>query len=789
MKTPTPEQWVTIKSLFDGALHAKPSEREAYLVGSSCEPVVIAEVKRMLAEDAAGDLASVLGPDGLASMAARLVADEEMFTAGDKVGQFEVLGELGRGGMGIVYRARQQYPPREVALKVIRPEAVSQAGLRRFERESELLARLNHAGIARIYGAGVVDTPGGRRPFFAMELVTGLPISEYICRHTPPIKERLELLARVCDAAHHAHQKGVIHRDLKPSNVLVDETGQPRIIDFGVAGEIDAQSMATMLTTEIGVLGTLVYMSPEQLSNSGGAPDTRTDVYALGVMAYEVLSGHAAFDVRGSGLAAAIHTIERQTPVALGNRDRRLRGDIETVVAKAMARDRSRRYGAASDFAADLRRCITHEAILARPPSVVYQARMFARRNKALVGGMVAVTLAVSVGVGGVAWQSKQTRRQVAMRDLAFRLSTGSPVMTKTGSREARRADLQTVSAWLMGASSLPAPLKMSLSRSVADRLITYGDSEEAAALYGNARRLLPESGVQQVFMAMRLEDSQADALRRSGDPWASVRITQEALARDSRATAPDQLDDDGSRAHGIRRAKLSLAQARSLHELGRLDEAERILREILPELERLQSVSPPDNQWDVLATKIALARVLVDLGPETAGEGLALVNEVFAIDAARAHPSQIDYTDSFALLRGIMGEAMLVLGSPVQAEELFRAALGALRRNNRSDHPSVLRCENALGRALLELGRTAEGEPLLRAAAEGMERQYPGHWRGWVYSADLGRALAELGQNDEASERLTRARDALRVFGEGDRRYVETERAIDTLSQGAGAP
>ncbi len=787
MKTPTPEQWVTIKSLFDEALHAEPSDREALLAGCSCEPVVIAEVKRMLTEDAAGDMASILGPDGLACMAARLVADEEMFDVGDKVGQFEILSELGRGGMGIVYRARQNFPPRDVALKVMRPEAVSPAGLRRFEQESTFLARLKHAGIAQIYGAGVVDSPSGKRPFFAMELVSGLPISDYIRRHALSIKERLELLARVCDAAHHAHQKGVIHRDLKPSNVLVDEVGQPRIIDFGVAGEIDALTLATMRTSETDLLGTLVYMSPEQLRNASGTPDTRSDVYALGVMAYEALSGHAAFDIQGSGLVAAIRAMEEQTPAALGRVDRRLRGDIETVVAKAMARDKSLRYGAASDFAADLRRCVTREAVLARPPSVIYQTRAFTRRNRALVGAMCGVLLAIGIGAGGVAWQWRETQRQIKMRDLAFGLAVDLPLTADAEARVRHRAEAHLLVPWLGGRTRLRSDMTMRLCELSADRLMRFGDAREADLMYVRAGELLEETGTSTAPRKLRIAGMHADAVRLSGDPWQAERLVRNA--RESETTDLSGMTIGEARPIRIQRAKLRVIEAQCWSDLGRPWLSARALREVIPELAStaLEGVNPPDEQWTVLIAKITLARILVEGGPESAGEGLDLAGELWAIREMRSHKGAIWSINEFAILREMMAEAKLGFGEPAEAEELLRLALRTFRRNLRDDHPSSLRVENSLGRALVAQGRAGEGAAALRFAAEGMERQYPERWQRWVYSADLGRALAELGRTEEARERLTQARDGLFVFGESDRRYVEAVTALEAL--GSAAP
>jgi serine/threonine protein kinase len=206
-----------------------------------------------------------------------------------RVGRNTIRGVLGEGGMGIVYEAEQDQPRRVVALKVIRAGSLSPQLLRRFEHESQVLGRLQHLGIAHVYEAGTIeDARGNPVPFFAMELIRGVPLTTYAARKKLGTRERLDLIARICDAADHAHQKGVIHRDLKPGNILVDESGQPKILDFGIARAMDSDMRLTTLHTDIGqLMGTVQYMSPEQVSGDPDELDTRSDVYALGVVTYE----------------------------------------------------------------------------------------------------------------------------------------------------------------------------------------------------------------------------------------------------------------------------------------------------------------------------------------------------------------------------------------------------------------------------------------------------------------------------------------------------------------------
>lgn len=314
---------------------------------------------------------------------------------------FRIEGVLGTGATSVVYCAHQEVPPRRVALKVLLGARLSAGARRRFQVEVASLARLNHPGIAQVFTAGVVDQGVASGMYLAMELVEGRTLVEHCRAAAAGLTTRVRMLAEIAEAVAYAHARGVLHRDLKPSNILVDETGEaprPKVLDFGIARILDADRPAGT-QTDAGFVGTIAYAAPERLESQAGgfaATDLRTDVYSLGVLAFELLSGRLPIDVRSMPLGAALDRIRRHEAPRLGRIDRALRGDLECIVARALAKDPTRRYRSAEALAEDLRRYLTHRPVDARSAGAVYRLRRWTRRHRAWA------SLVVLVGLGGI---------------------------------------------------------------------------------------------------------------------------------------------------------------------------------------------------------------------------------------------------------------------------------------------------------------------------------------------------------------------------------------------------
>ncbi|MBL6997215.1 MAG: serine/threonine protein kinase [Phycisphaerales bacterium] len=342
-----------------------------------------------------------------------------------EIGQYKVRRVIGSGGMGTVYEAIQESPRRKVAIKVMRSGVTSRSAMRRFEYESQILGRLSHPCIAQVYEAGTHDDGTGGVPYFAMEYIVGAKtLLEYAKQKDLNVSDRLILFEQVCDAVHHGHLKGIIHRDLKPDNILVDSSGNPKIIDFGVARATDSDMAVTTLQTNVGqLIGTVQYMSPEQCEADPDLIDARSDVYSLGVILYELLTGQPPYNLSSIPIYEATRLIREQQPTKMTTISDGIGGDLETVVSKSMEKDRDRRYQSAYELGQDITRFLENEPIHARRASMVYQLKMFARRNRGIVATVmtiaVALVLATVVSVYSSIRASQAETKAIVDRDRA----------------------------------------------------------------------------------------------------------------------------------------------------------------------------------------------------------------------------------------------------------------------------------------------------------------------------------------------------------------------------------
>jgi eukaryotic-like serine/threonine-protein kinase len=430
-----------VESIFFEALaKASPEERAAYLT-EACggDPELRHRVERLLR--AQPRVGSFLQGD-LPGSAATVDEPPVCETLGTMIGPYKLLQQIGEGGMGTVFMAEQTQPvQRKVALKVIKAGLDSRQVIARFEAERQALALMDHVNIARVLDAGATESG---RPYFVMELVHGVPITKYCDDNRLTPRERLELFVPVCQAIQHAHQKGVIHRDVKPSNVMVtlyDGKPVPKVIDFGVAKATEQKLTERTLFTQYGTMvGTLEYMSPEQAEMSALGADTRSDIFSLGVLLYELLTGSTPLThkrVREAAYAEILRMIKEEEPPRPSTRlsdsgealasisaqrhmepaklTKLVKGELDWIVMKCLEKDRNRRYETASAFAADVQRYLNDEPVQACPPSAGYRLRKFVRRNKGLVLAASLVFLAVLAGAGLAAWQAVRATQAEAV--------------------------------------------------------------------------------------------------------------------------------------------------------------------------------------------------------------------------------------------------------------------------------------------------------------------------------------------------------------------------------------
>jgi hypothetical protein len=655
----------------------------------------------------------------------------------DDIGGFRILRIRGEGGMGVVYEARQQEPDRTVALKVIRPGLATPEVLRRFRQEAHALGRLQHPGIAQIYATGTADTPFGPQPYFAMEFIRGQSLRAYVEQHRLGIAQRLELVARICDAVHHAHQRGLIHRDLKPSNILIDDTGQPKVLDFGVARLTDSDVHATRQTDVGQLIGTLAYMSPEQVLADPLDLDTRSDVYALGVILYELLAGRLPYDV-STKLHEAVQTILHDDPQRLSSISRAYRGDLETIAAKALEKDKTRRYGSAAALAADIRRYLQNEPISARPASATYQLRKFARRHRALVTGAVAVILALAAGIVATTREAIRARR-------AERAALSAEETSEAINEFLRNDVLAQASAVQQSRpGSKPDPdLKVRTAL------------ERAAASIGERFRSRPlvEAALRQTI----------------GETYRDLGLYPEAMT---------QLD----RALALRRGNLGDEHAQTLETMhvrghvlwlqAKYPEAEQLLAAVLAARNRTLGESHPET----LSTVSSLAMLYASKGEHAKAEPLVVKH----LDAMRRlHGDQARETaealDDLAGLYKLQGKYK-------EAEPLYIEALHTRERVLGVEAPETLITMNNLAHLYRLQSRYREAEPLYVRSVE-LKRKVLGndHSETAIGVGNLGNLYMNLGDYAKAEPLLVESMEArLRIWGEN---HPDTATSINNVA------
>jgi len=457
---------ISEREIFEQALEIEsPSEREVFLSEACSHDHTLRErVDRLLVAEAALEHFLPPSPEDSTLLLPELSADEE---AGTMIDRYKLLEKIGEGGWGVVYMAEQSEPmSRRVALKIVRLGMDSKQVIARFEVERQALAMMNHENIAKVLDAGTTDTG---RPYFVMELVRGIPITQYCDENKVTTPQRLELFIDVCYAVQHAHQKGIIHRDIKPSNILVtmhDLKAVPKIIDFGIAKATQQKlTNKTLFTQFQQFIGTPAYMSPEQTQMSGLDLDTRTDIYSLGVLLYELLTGKTPIDAKELSKAdydemrrrireedpllpstqlssmneQELTTVSKRRHVEPTRLNRLVKGELDWIAMKAIEKDRSRRYDTATEFALDVRRYLDLEPVKAVAPSKLYQMRKMVRRHRGAFAAGAIIVVCLITGISVSSWQAVRAIRAEASADLAATTAKQARQVAEENAAEANR--------------------------------------------------------------------------------------------------------------------------------------------------------------------------------------------------------------------------------------------------------------------------------------------------------------------------------------------------------------
>ncbi|MHC5111936.1 MAG: tetratricopeptide repeat protein [Planctomycetota bacterium] len=663
----------------------------------------------------------------------------------ERIGRYRVDGVIASGGMGTIYEATQDHPHRTVAVKVMKHGIASRSAMRRFEYESQVLACLRHPGIAQVYEAGThrdPAAPGVDVPFFAMEYIPAAKsITCYAAEARLTVRQRLALFAEVCEAVHHGHQKGVIHRDLKPGNILVDAEGRPKVIDFGVARGTDSDIAVTTLQTHMSqLIGTLQYMSPEQCVGDTNDLDTRSDVYALGVVLYELLSEKLPYDVTDRPILECTRVIREQQPTRLSTVSAALKGDIETIVLKALEKDRERRYQSAADLAQDIRRFLAGEAITARPPSMIYQLRVFARRNKAVVGAVAVVFVVLIVAsivstllyleadashADAVAAQTAERRqREIAEANAQLAIE-----------REQQALEARDAEAEQRELAETNATRAEQIATLLTDMLGSVGPGVAMGRDTTLLREILDRTAEQLDTELEGQPEVEAELRDTVGWTYYDLGENQSAERMFRRALALRRSVHDGD--HPALLESLNALSHLLVH-VGRGSEAEPLLRELIATERRL----PGDEDVEAHLAVFNLGRVLHAQG---------------RLDEAEALYRQAAGDGDAGTLMGL-ASLLEDKGEPIQAEEAYRSALKSWRQQG-PDTWELACAMNELASFLLDKGEFTEAEMLYRESHDIVQRVLPpGHPTRMSTMYNFGRVLHAKGRLDEAETLLRQA-------------------------------
>ncbi|MBM4112180.1 MAG: serine/threonine protein kinase, partial [Phycisphaerae bacterium] len=627
--------------------------------------------------------------------------------APDAVGDYLVVGVLGVGGMATVYEAVQENPHRRVAIKVLHQTLGHTDAVLRFRLEAETLARLRHPGIAQIYEAGVAPLGDSKpSPFFAMELVpNALSITAYAEKHALPLRERLEMFASVCDAVLHGHQLGVIHRDLKPANVLVGPDGRAKVIDFGIARRSGPDAPAVTAESDSRrLIGTLNAMSPEQCVDPSGI-DVRSDVYSLGVILYELVTGRRPHDLSRCSIPEAVRIIVEQEPERAGAIRAEAAGSLDAIIAMAMAKERDLRYVGVGALAADVRRLLADRPVEARTASFLEQARLFARRNRALT---ISISAIVVLFVGGVIVSTTFGVLASQARDEALQREHDLEIVTAF--QESMLADLD---AWSMGdrlKSSLASAVARSFEQDEAAQAAEQWSQLTAGVNFTNlglqslnesvlqrSRRSIDERFAEQPAIRARLLHRLAATMSALG-----LRADAEKAARTAYELRRDHLGPDHEE------TLLSLGTLGSIvSTIGRYDEAIGLLTEAHERSERTLGA----EHAATLRADFQLAGAHRRRGDQEEAER----RWMRTLESQRRVLGD-DHADTLRTLSNV-GLLHAIKWRFADAERCWREVIERRRRTLGENHPELKAPLSNLGMLLIDLGRFDEAKPLLEEA------------------------------------------------------------------------